>query len=414
MFSRLEPYQYEDLATGSYYTDYPTCGEPYLNTLSDDSAEILLALHYATPVMPDQIEIFTGSGPINIKYIELLNSLSGLGRLVFEGQGLISSQPISVGACKQRLTLPVNVDIEIDTIFISFSDLASAAQVNTVEMLGRLESFSDPSVFWRVPLPDISVDIAVGQNGLVYAAVEPNGLYTFDVEGNQLKQFSVPTESRLTSVATDLNGNLIVTDSTYGWFIKLSSSGEQLSAGGDNTDYQAAVNPVDGNLYLLQSNAISIYDSDSTELIRQITLDEQMVYGSMAFNQLGQLYALCLSDYPATLVELDTLTGEALDTILFGRSNFGEIIARDLAIDGSGNFYILFSHNTAQMAVHQLDARGNLIKRFGRLTPEYTDWPEGEFFDPRAIAVAQDGRFIFIADGHEDSAFLTAYLIEAE
>jgi hypothetical protein len=42
------------------------------------------------------------------------------------------------------------------------------------------------------------------------------------------------------------------------------------------------------------------------------------------------------------------------------------------------------------------------------------DWPEGAFLDPRAITVSPDGRFILVADGYDDTAYLTAFLLEPQ
>ena len=54
------------------------------------------------------------------------------------------------------------------------------------------------------------------------------------------------------------------------------------------------------------------------------------------------------------------------------------------------------------------------LRRFGRLTTDMDDWSEGALFDPRAITVSADGRFILVADGYEETAYLTAFLIEME
>ena len=414
LFSNLSPYEVEEVATGDYQPDNPTCGETYLNTLSELNSEILLTLTYSTPVVPDQIEVYTGDGTVAIKHIELLNSLTGLGSLIYEGDKAFATEPVTAGACTQKFILPADIDFEVDTIIVSFHDLPSAAQVGAVELLGHLEKYVELPVFWRIPLPEVVVDLSANHSGLVYLSDKANGLYMYDVEGNQLKAFSVPDHAAITSVASDPAGNLVLTDSGFGWFVKLSPEGYQLSAGGDGDYYEAAVNPLDGSLYLLHDNSLSVFNSDTAEFIRQIEMEEQLVFTSLTFNNQGQLYALCHTDYPATLIELDTSTGEELDTILLGRSNFGEIIVRDLAIDGNDNFYVLFSNNTAQIAVHMLDKHGSLVKRFGTLSTEYGSWAEAEFFDPRAITVTGDGRFIIIGDGHEDSAFLTAYLIEPD
>ena len=143
-------------------------------------------------------------------------------------------------------------------------------------------------------------------------------------------------------------------------------------------------------------------------------LDELHSLGGLAFNAKGQLYALRDYDWDAALVELDPLTLEELDATPLRRTDKVETVARDLAIDASGNLYILFQLNAGRIAVHMLDSNGVTIKRFGKITNDLENWPEGEFLDPRAIAVSPDGRFILIADGYEQSSYLTAYLVEEE
>jgi sugar lactone lactonase YvrE len=114
------------------------------------------------------------------------------------------------------------------------------------------------------------------------------------------------------------------------------------------------------------------------------------------------------------LVELNPLTGEVLDEIPLDRSGQGEAAARDLTIDAGGNIYILFARNDSQIAAHMLDPQGNFVRRFGRLAAGAENPPEGAFLDPRAIAISPDGRYIFIADGNAEAAFLTALLVGGE
>ena len=265
-----------------------------------------------------------------------------------------------------------------------------------------------------MPLPGTPVDIAAGATGLVHVATEPNGLYTYDIEGNRVRQFSTPIQSDLQAVAVDTVQNLVVIDGAFGWFIVLSPEGDQLAVGGEETFYQAAVSPLDGNLYLLKSGAISVYTTDTAKLVRQIPLDELQSSGGLAFDPQGRLYTLRDHNWNATLLVLDPITGEELDAIPLVEASQGEVVAQDIALDENGNIYVLFSMNTGEIAVHMLDAQGNLIKRFGKLSSEPKGWPEGEFLDPRAITVSPDGRFILIADGFEESAFLTAFLLEPE
>jgi DNA-binding beta-propeller fold protein YncE len=413
-FSSLDPYQVDEIATGGYRPELPFCGESYLATLPEESGEIVLTLTFMTPLLPEQFEIYTGGQPEGIRRVEMLNSVSGLGRLIYESGTAIQREALAGGACAERLILPAGAAFEVDTLFIAFENLAAAGQVGAVEMLGRLEGLADVPVFWRVPLPGTPVDIAAGQDGRVYVATEPNGLYAYDVEGNQLQQYPAPSIASLSGVAADLFGNLVVTDAAYGWFIVISPEGEHLTIGGNETYYDAAVSPLDGNLYLLKAASISVFTTDTAELIREMPLDETRSYGSLAFDPQGRLYLLRDFNWSANLLVIDPITGEELDAVPLERSEQAEIVAHDLSIDASGNLYVLFSMNVGQIAVHMLDAQGNLVRRFGRLTGDMDDWPEGAFLDPRAITVSPDGRFILVADGYDDTAYLTAFLLEPQ
>jgi DNA-binding beta-propeller fold protein YncE len=414
-FSQIDLYALEEVATGKYQADAPFCGDTYLTTLPEESGEILLTLHYSTPVLAKQVEIFASGEPVEIEHIELLNSQSGLGKLIYESGSPIRNEPLSEGACQERLIFPADTDFEVDTIFIAFEQLTSAAQISAVEMTGLLEDYVEVPVFWRVPLPGTPVDMAAGKNGTFYVATEPKGLFIYDVEGNQLKQFSTPDHSQLASVTADTNGNPVVTDIGFQWFIALSpEEGIQTSVGGLDSYFDAAVNPLDGLLYLRNTSTVDVFTLDTAELVRKMPLDELHSLGRLAFNPQGQLFALRDYDWDAHLVELDPLTLEELDATPLERTQQVEIVARDLAIDASGNFYVLFQVNAGQIAVHMLDSDGDTIKRFGKLSNEVENWPEGEFLDPRAIAVSPDGRFILIADGYEESSYLTAFLVEEE
>ncbi|MFO7586099.1 MAG: hypothetical protein R6W69_15335 [Anaerolineales bacterium] len=408
--SRLDPYEIDDIALGRK-EGKTLCGEEWLANLDNESGEIILTLTYPAPLLPERLELYIGREAPGIRRIELLNSLSGLGKLIYESGQSIQADPLS-GVCAKKLTIPASADFEVDKIFISFENPMAVAQLGAVEMLGRLDAYIEPPIFWRVPLPGTPAGLAINKNGLVFAATEPNGLFAYDMEGNQLKQFSIPNEAMLTDVATDLFGNLVAVDFAYGWFIVISPEGEHLTIGGESVFGDAAVNPIDSNLYLLMGSQVHVYTTDTGEFLRSMPLDDLHTHTSLAFTPDGRLYVLQDFDWEPKLLELDTLTGHELDTIAVERSHSVDIVASDLAIDAAGNFYILFHMNTADIAIHMLAPNGSLVRRFGKLTSNPDDRPKGTFFEPRAITVSPDGRFILIADGFEDNATLTAYLLE--
>lgn len=410
--SRLDPYEIDEVALWPL-DEAASCGDSSLASLDPQRGEIILTLTYSAPLLPEQIELYTGGGPHGIRRIELLNSLSGLGKLVYESGQSLQTDSIN-GACAQKLTLPISADFEVDTLLISFENPAAVAQLGAVELLGRLNAYIEAPVYWRVPLPNTPVGLAVNQTGLVFAATEPNGLFTYDVEGNQLKQHSVPNEAQLTDVAADPFGNFVVVDDGYGWFILMSPEGEHLTVGGEGVFGAAAVSPKDGNLYLLMGSQIHVYTTDTGEFLRLMPLDDLHTHASLAFAPDGRLFTIRDYDWDAALLELDPLTGAEGDSISLRHSTVTDTLVRDLAIDAAGNFYILYGLNAAQIAIHVLSPDGRLLQRFGKLTSDPADRPEGAFLDPRAIAVSPDGRFLLVADGYEQEANLTAFLLEPQ
>jgi len=331
----------------------------------------------------------------------------------------------SQGQCLARLSLSVNADFEVDTVLITLAASDVPTQIDAVELVGELQGFLDLPVFWRVPLPGAPISLAAGQNGRVYVAVDPDGyfhasdlnrdeLYAYDVEGNQLQKFNIPTGSNLTDIASDSFGNLAVVDDTYGWFVVLTPEGRQLLAGGEALAGQIAVSPVSGDLYVLQASAITVYSGETGKLLRQMPLDDLHSYTGLSFDPQGRLATLRDADWAAELLQLDPLTGEEWQVLPLERSGQIDIDARDLAIDAGGNFYILFLMNSGDVALEVFAPNGTFLKRFGKLAYDPADLPEGVFFEPRAIAVTPDGRFVIIADGNTDAYFLTAFLLETE
>lgn len=355
-FSRLDPYEIDEVALWPL-EEAASCGDEWLASLDPQSGEIILTLTYAAALQLEQLELYTGGGLHGIRRIELFNALSGLGKLVYESGQNLQSDPAS-GVCAQKLTLPVRADFEVDIVFITFENPAAIAQLGAVEMLGRLTGYLEAPVYWRVPLPNTPVGLAANDTGLVFAATEPNGLFTYDVEGNQLKQHSVPSEAQLTDVAADPFGNFVVVDDGYGWFILLSPEGEQLTVGGNGVFGAGAVSPIDGNLYLLMGSQVHVYTTDTGEFLRLLPLDDLHTHTSLAFAPDGRLFTLRDYDWDATLLELDPLTGAEGDSISLRHSTVTDTLVRDLAIDAAGNFYILYGINAAQIAVHVLTRDG--------------------------------------------------------
>lgn len=410
----MDAYQAEEVATGRYDPAVFECGDSWLASLAEDFGDNTIRLHYNTPVIPTQVELFTNAEPETIVRMELLNSFSGLAVIYDESQPPKWKQSAIQGVCEKSLLLEVETDIEVDTIFIEFSDLASAAQLDVVELSGLLNLYTDPLIYWRVPLSDTPVDVVVNPLGEIFVAAGKTGLYKFDLEGNQLDKMPAPDQADVMSLEADASGNLFVADSGFGWLVVFDSEGIQTDAGGDDIFGHLGYNPSDSNLYLLHGSTIDVYSSEKLELIRQLQLDDLHSYANLTFDSSGRMFLLRDHDWDAVLLEVDPLTGEELDAFPLVNSNQREIVAKDLTVDAQGYFYILFSMNTGEIAVHMLDPRGNLIQRFGNLAYDAEGWDEGSFWEPRAISVTPDGRFLMIIDGYEDKSYLSTYLLQID
>ena len=288
----LDPYMADEVAVGDYDAKAPSCGNGGLATLPKESGETILTLEYLTPVLPEQLIIYAAGAQTGIRRIEMLNSQSGFGVELDLGYLASGSTPLHEGACDTRINIPAHSEFEIDQINISFEDNSFAASIAAVELYGRMEAFTEPSVYWRVPLPGTPADIAMGPNGLVYVATQGNGLYGYDVEGNLLKKFDIPEHADILKLAVDPFGNLALTDAAYRWFVVLDSEGVQQTAGGDGLYTGITVNPQTGNIYLMNDKTIEIFTSDTAEAVDQFRYDDTHVYTSMTFNSQGNFYLL--------------------------------------------------------------------------------------------------------------------------
>jgi hypothetical protein len=410
----LDPYMAEEVAVGAYNPNFPDCGNSWLTTLPQESGEITLTLDYLTPVLPEELLIYTASFQSGISRVELLNTQTGLSiQLAREDLSSASTQ-VPDGACHTQMNLRVHGDFEVNQVIIAFDELAFAASIAAVELLGRQAAVTEPAVYWRVPLPDTPSDIVIGQNGLVYVATQGNGLYRYDVEGNLLAKINLPEESAAGKMAVDPLGNLLWIDPVNQQFMVMSPQEEQRAVKTDRIFTDIAVSPSSGNIYLMVNQTITIYDADAAEIVDQFDLDETNIFTNLTFDSLGALYLLRDFNWNATLIRADPLTGEELDAVPLVRSALVETVANDLATDAAGNIYVLFAINTGQIAIHQFDSKGILLQRFGGLTSDISEWSEGTFLDPRALAVSADSRFVLVADGYDSQAYLTCFLMEID
>ena len=164
-----------DFAAGE--PDIVDCSMPVLPAwapLASDQSEIL-TLAYPTPVLANQLDIYYIGQPDEILQVEVLNSLSGLGRLIYD----VEDAPLNLladDACPAKLSLPINVDIEVDVVVITIAASDKPVQIDAAGLTGELLGYVDMPVFWRVPLPGTPVSLATGENGQVFAITAPRGV----------------------------------------------------------------------------------------------------------------------------------------------------------------------------------------------------------------------------------------------
>jgi len=415
-------YSETDMVLGS--PDVDMCGDAFaawtnLNPETSPS-EYFLQLTYPYRLSMTEVNVVIGGNPGGRMRVEVLDSSSGLGREIFNGNADTD------GACPGIFTIPVSENLSVDTVILSFSNADQPIQIDAVELVGNLTGFIDLPVFWRIPIPADSLSDADSQypggiavdplENTLFLANGRNGLYRYDVEGNLLKTYSVPSEANLRDVAADHFGMLVVTDSVYQWYISMLYDGTQVIAGGEdfawNYPKAVAISPYDGNVYLLdeseETSRIRVYTSDTGDWVRDIYLEPRGIdgYKGLAFDPNAYLY---ISDQiEGGLLRIEPMTGAILDTI--GYLELSSSSVSDLAIDDHGNFYVLMSTSPDDSAVYVLNPQGTLIRRFGHLNYDGSDWSEGIFQMPVSIAVTGDGRFVFICE----NGFLTAYRWEEQ
>jgi DNA-binding beta-propeller fold protein YncE len=390
----------------------------WLNSQANGAPAVFyVQFYYQYPVTPTEINLTIAGNPDGLLNVELFNATSGLGLALDEVQ--LSTDE----TCLHTVSIPVQTELIFDTVILTFRNTKQPFRIEGAELVGVLHGYTDLPVFWRISIPaDDLADpdsqfpggLAVDAYGNLFLANGRNGLYRYDVEGNLLHSYSVPSEANITDVTADQYGNLVVTDNVYQWFITLSLEGEQLNAAGEdfgwNNPREAAINPVDGNIYLLDASEdsarIRVYTLDTAEWIRDLRLESGGIdtYKGLAFDAQGYLYTI--DQNQSAIIKIDPINGETLNTL--GYIGLAGTSPSDLALDKAGNLFVLLSTSRDDSAVYILDTYGNIDQRLGSLSYECADWSEGIFCFPVGIAVTPDGRFLFILE----NGYLTAYWME--
>jgi DNA-binding beta-propeller fold protein YncE len=381
--------------------------------------EYILTLKYAYPLIPEEIDVYISNAAGGNLRIEILDSTSGLGAEIYNGV-------IDIGeVCPGTIRITVDTKLSIDTIILAFKNSDPPVYIDAVNLIGKIPNFLDIPVFWRIPIPsdylgdpesDLPGGLATDNFGNIYLANGNNGLSRYDVEGNLVQNYVVPSVSNIRDVTIDLNGQVILTDLIYKWFVTFDQEGIQVDAGGEdfgwNSPRDIAVHPKTGNIYLLDEtdeySRIRVYSPENNQLIQDLPLETigTQMHKGLAFDQEGFLYTL--DQILGTILKLDADNGDVLNEL--GYLELSKASPSDLAIDQNGNIYVLLNASPENAAVYIYDSFGSLMVRLGRLTYDGEGWMEGVFFFPVGISISPDGKFLSIVE----NGFLTTFLLHEE
>lgn len=409
---RIDAADLLEVATGSSLED-EICGTPTIAGDDSLSGEVILELNYAPSVIPHQVNLWLDGNMEEILRVEIMNTSSGLSREVYVAGSEVGLSPLEGSACNNAANLPIEIDFEVDTVFITFSSLAAAGLVDAVELIGTADQFIDAPVYWRIPLQNVPASVTVDQNNQVFVADE-NGLITkFDIEGNLLDELVPAINRRISDLTVDGDNNLVMSDFDFGTYTILTGDGELLTGGGEAPATQVAIEPDNGKLFLLGDMGglfyLLPYFPGTEEIINPLPLDGT-AYTGLAFTPDNRLFTIRPNE--GFLVELDPITGLEIYSIPLKNAEYSDALPVEFTINGDGNFYILYQKNDGNSAISVLDPGGAVVRRLGTLNePVYGDWQEGSYYQPKSIALTPDGRFALIVDGEAGTYYLTCLLL---
>lgn len=399
------------------------CNNRYESWYNDEPEnspnEYILNLKYDYALVPTDIIIYFTSEPGGMIRVELLDSRSGLGTEIYNG--VIDTEH----KCPGEMVIPTDTNLKVDTVILAFSNSGPPAHIDAVKLIGHLPNFLDIPVYWRIHIPadhmadpdsDFPGGLVTDEYGNIFLANGRNGLARYDVEGNLLKNYSVPDLSNIRDVASDNQGRIIITDLTYKWYVTFDQDGIQVDAGGEdfgwNGPREIAIHPATGYIYLLDEtdefSRIRVYSPETNTLVRDINLESigLQMHKGLVFDPEGFLYTI--DQMQALILKIDVDTGEVVDFL--GYQFLNSVSPSDLAIDDAGNIYVLLNASPEDSAIYILDHNGFLTNRLGNLTYDGINWMEGVFFFPVSISVSPDGRFLSVCE----VGYLSTYLLEFE
>jgi sugar lactone lactonase YvrE len=184
--------------------------------------------------------------------------------------------------------------------------------------------------------------------------------------------------------ATELKGGRVQVFDTAGKFLT------QWAAGDSKTYITGMTSDRSGNLYLVIGGEIERYDGASGALLGKIGYEDGNNFDTVAAAVDGGLVAFW-DEFNDNLVRINKdgslawVTKNAISSV-----NEDSELERYLAIDGSGNVFVLGSFTNA---VYKYSAAGKYVNRWGGEGDK-----KGQFYFPNAIAVDNRSR-VYVADG---------------
>jgi DNA-binding beta-propeller fold protein YncE len=409
-----------EFADMEYFTGGPSdiaCGNepyPWFFSIENPKESYTLDFHYPYPLIPLEINIYLTHPTDDVFTISVGNDANQFDTQVYSGK-----IPYK-GSCPYVFTIPVNISDTVDQIALQFTDVGNPVQITSIELVGILPHYLDISPVWRVEIPaDYLGDadsqfpggIAIDELNNIYIANGQNGLIKMDKDGQVISTYLNQNPSNYSDVALDQFQNIVVSDLLSKEFVVLSKNGTRnISGGMDFSPYSpraVAVSPFNGYVYVLDVgdvvNRVQVYTGNTGEYLHEIPLEqaEYPSYKGLAFDSDGYLYTLDVRR--GSILKMDVNNQSIVEELAHQElQNAG---TADLAIDKSGNIYILLHNSPENSAIYVLDSKGGLFKRFGNLNYDGSDHDPGAFMFPVSLAVSDDGNMVAVCE----NGFITAY-----
>ncbi len=231
------------------------------------------------------------------------------------------------------------------------------------------------------PLPVIPESGLPAYSTSLYGAKGPTGV-AVSASGDRI--YVIQSQGDRTGIVFDANGT------------KLGTLAPPASSGPNHTPVYAAVDPLNGEVYVSDrlAGTIYVYDRDGVfqrEFRLAVPRPGWQPLG-LAFDKDGSLYVTDMSGVSPTVLQVDR-TAQVIRTIGEGQ---GFSFPNGIGVDDKGDVFVADSNNGRLL---MFDAQNNVIGQIGRGTGQ------GNLGLPRGLAIDGSGR-VFIADATGHGVFV--------